>query len=106
MGGGWKTVLALDIQCWIRGTAPSRSTAAAPGTGGASYAQSPQAGRGRRPPCSSGSLQSLQVGTHDALHPAVARMLKQALDVSARPPSPEPERSEEHTSELQSRLHL
>src|SRR5712664_3412751 len=48
------------------------------------------------PPCSSGSPQSLQVGTHDPLKTAMARMLKQALHISARAPAPEPKRLEDH----------
>src|SRR5207253_525548 len=72
------------------------STAAAPGMGDPFSAQSPQAARERRPACSSGSLQSLQVGPYDALDPAVPRMLKEVLDVPPRPPSPEPERLKDY----------
>src|SRR5438309_11344636 len=59
-------------------------------------AQPPQAARERRPACSSGSLQSLQVGPYDPLDPAVPRMLKEVLDVPPRPPSPEPERLKDY----------
>src|SRR6267142_4840348 len=48
------------------------------------------------PSSAAGSLQSLQVGTHDPLDTAMARMLKQALHISARAPSPEPERLEDY----------
>src|SRR6267142_1154796 len=48
------------------------------------------------PSSAAGSLQSLQVGTHDPINTAMARMLKQALHISARAPSPEPERLEDY----------